>query len=87
MKKFTVADVHDIDSEFPRIYLDNSELVDAPLWWHKKGLSQTASGYGRKLTTSHKINYEDRFYRVYATCFSNAASLWFTAKGKRIYIS
>lgn len=30
MKKFTVADVHDIDSELPRIYLDSSELVDAP---------------------------------------------------------
>lgn len=87
MKKFTAADVQDLASEFPRIYLDSSELVDAPLWWHLEGLSQTASGYGRKLTTSHKIHYEGKLYRIYATCFSNAASHWFTVKGKRIYVN
>jgi hypothetical protein len=87
MKKFTVADVKDLDSDFPRIYLDTSELQDAPLWWHEKGLSQTASGYGRKLTTSHKISYNGKLYRIYATCISNVASLWFTVKGKRIYVN
>lgn len=25
------------------------DIIDRPLWWHKQGLTQTASGYWRKL--------------------------------------
>lgn len=58
-------------------------LVDAPLWWHKQGLQQTATGYGRKLTTAYKVPFNGRLYRVYACCFSNAATLFFDAAGQR----
>jgi hypothetical protein len=64
----------------------DTELRDAPLWWHKQGLMQTASGYGRKLTTSKQALYNGRWYRVYATCISNAASCWIEVKGKRLYL-
>lgn len=70
----------------PCIYTDIEDLVECPLDWQKLGLQQTASGYGRKLTTSRKINFNKKFYRIYCTQFSNAGSHWFTVKGVRIYI-
>ncbi len=82
-KLFTDADV----TESNHIYADRTELVDAPLWWHLRGLSQTASGYGRKLTTPHKINFNGKLYRIYCTCFSNAGSCWFTVKGRKLFVS
>lgn len=27
------------------------EIIDAPMWWHLKGLSETASGYGKRLNS------------------------------------
>jgi hypothetical protein len=68
------------------IHIPRQNLIDAPLWWHLKGLSQTATGYGRKLTTRYKVNYAGRMRRVYATCFSNAASHWIIVKNVKIHI-
>lgn len=68
------------------LWADQGDLIDAPLWWHKQGLRQTASGYGRKLTSGRKIRFEGRDYRLYVTCFSNAGSTWFTVKGRKIFI-
>jgi len=52
----------------------NTPTLDRPLWWHTQGLSQTASGYGRKLVTPRKALHNGRYYRVYATCFSTSTS-------------
>ena len=65
--------------------LSPSDTIDAPLWWHEQGLTQTATGYGAKLTTRRKIRYKGRLRRVYATCFSNVASCWIQVKGEKIY--
>ena len=88
MKNFTASDVQNPESSFPKIYLGEyaSELIDSPLWWHRQGLSQTASGYGAKLTSRYKISYEAREYRLYATCYGNAASTWFKVKGRKIFV-
>lgn len=88
-KEFTTADVTRMDSAYPRIYLGeyHEELVDAPLDWQAAGLQQTASGYGLKLTTRYKINYNGRAYRVYCTCISNVGSYWFTCRGRKIYVN
>jgi len=67
-------------------HLDSDNMVYAPLWWHKEGLSQTATGYGAKLTTAWKIPFAGRLYRVYCTVFSNAGSHWILAKGEKIFI-
>jgi len=66
-------------------YID-TETKDAPLWWHKQGRTQTASGYGLRLTTSKKALYNGRWYRVYAACVSNAASYWIETRGRRLYL-
>jgi len=56
------------------------DLTDAPLWWHLKGLSQTATGYGTRLTTPYKVKFNGRWRRVYCIQFSNAGTLYI---GKR----
>lgn len=86
MKLFTDADVSNSDSDYPRIYAERSELVEEPLSWQKQGLQQTASGYGAKLTSSLKINFNGKLYRLYVTIYSNNGSTWFTVKGRRIYV-
>lgn len=66
---------------------DYEDLIYAPLEWQKAGLQQTASGYGKKLTSAYKISFNGRLYRLYTICFSNAGSTYFTAKGKQIFVS
>jgi hypothetical protein len=61
-------------------------VVYAPLWWHEKGLSRTASGYGSKLTTASKVQYNGRLYRVYSICHSNSGSAYIVSKGKRLFL-
>jgi hypothetical protein len=61
-------------------------IIHAPLWWHIKGLHQTMSGYGSKLTTSKKVKYNGKLYRVYCVCYSNAGSAYILAKGKRLFL-
>lgn len=59
-------------------------FVDRPLWWHTKGLQQTASGYGRKLTSARKVRLPDgRERRVYVTCFSNSGTAWIIWQGQQ----
>lgn len=83
MTQFTAADVK--REQF--IYASKEDLVYAPLPWQKLGLQQTASGYGNKLTSPYKICFEGRLYRLYVTCFSNAGSTWFVAKGKKYFVN
>lgn len=60
------------------------EVIDRPLWFHLRGLQQTASGYGRKLTSSRCVVLPDgRTRRVYVTIFSNAGTAWIVLDGKR----
>ena len=44
------------------------------------------SGYGSKIPTGYKVNFQNRLYRIYATCYSNNASLWFISKGKKYFV-
>jgi len=81
MKEFTDKDV--INGV---IYADRDDLVYAPMWFHLKGLSETSSGYGRRLNSGYKIRFNRRLYRIYVTIFSNAGTMWFKTKGKEIII-
>jgi len=60
--------------------------IGRPLWYHTKGLMQTASGYGNKLTTSTMVKYRGRMYRVYCACHSNVGSLYIISGKKKLYI-
>jgi hypothetical protein len=47
-----------------------------------------ASGYGSRIATQHLVRLDGAgpWRRIYATCFSNAASLWISVKGQRLYL-
>lgn len=75
----------------PIEYLDDRypgyELRDRPLPWQLRGLQQTASGYGARLTSGYMARLPDgRMRRVYVTQFSNAGSAWVTVDGRRYYL-
>lgn len=58
---------------------------------HWQGVSypgQDEMGYGSKITTDLMLQFSDskRKYRVYATCFSNAASHWIMKGGERLHL-
>ena len=72
-----------MDAEWTRLE-QAYELIERPLWWHKRGLQQTSSGYGGKLTSSRCAKLEDgRIRRVYVSCWSNAGTAWIMLDGKR----
>ena len=61
----------------------------AALQWQRQGLRETASGYGSKLTTEHMVKIAGRrgvWRRVYAVCYSNAASFYVLLDGKRVFV-
>lgn len=68
------------------IRLEVTGYKHEPLWYHKRGLMQTNSGYGRKLVTEHMIQIEKRWYRVYNCCFSNSGTNYIIKSGKHIVI-
>ena len=71
---------------FKYIDWEESDIIDAPLWYHKRGLQQTASGYGSKLNTGKKLMVGNRKYRIYCICYSNSGSNYIIMKGERIYL-
>jgi hypothetical protein len=69
-------------------YLDPPyKVTTSMLWWQKQGLQQTATGYGGKLTSPYMLETPDgRKRRVYAMCYSNAASHYVLIKGQTIFL-
>jgi len=63
------------------LYFDRKDLINAPLWFHKRELMQTSTGYGRKLRSEYKIDYKERLRRVYYTCCSNCATFFIVING------
>lgn len=52
------------------------DFKDAPLWFHLKGLQQTASGYGSRLATPYMVKFNDKWRRVYCRIYSNIGTLY-----------
>lgn len=61
-------------------YSDGSrETVPArekPMWWHERGLSFTASGYGGRIPTRHMVKLGGRWRRVYCAVWSNIGTAY-----------
>lgn len=58
-------------------------VLDRPLWWHRQGLSETASGYGRRLRSRYCVRTDDgRIRRIYITQYSNSGTAWVRYGGR-----
>lgn len=63
-------------------------FADRPLPWQVAGLQETASGYGRRLTSRRVAILPDgRERRVYVTCYSNAGTAWIRVAGRTVIVS
>ena len=65
----------------------NCDLYLEPLWFHKKNLMQTATGYGKALKTEYMIKFNNRKYRILNRCFSNIGCLYIKTKTSTIFIN
>jgi hypothetical protein len=91
-KVFTATDI-DRAGTLPRIWVNDKavDLVNRPLWFHLRGLAETATGYGARLRTSHMIRWQGRrkgivLRRVYCTIWGNAGSCWVVLDGEKVWI-
>lgn len=75
-----------MNNELKRLTVNESELIHNPLWYHKRGLMQTATGYGRKIATEKMIKHNGRLKRIYCCIYSNSGSLYIMDKKEWIFI-
>lgn len=65
---------------------EREDLIRDEPDWMRRGLQQTRTGYGAKLNSGLKVRFNGKTYRLYQTCYSNAASTWFMVRGRKIFI-
>ena len=63
------------------------DLIKKPLWYHLRGLMQTASGYGRAIKTEYVLKHNNRIKRVYCSIFSNSGILYIKSNGVDLYLN
>ena len=68
----------------PLAYVVPTRARYRTLAWQRRGLQQTASGYGRKLLTTVVIQVpgSPRWYRVYVCQFSNSGTAYIVRRGQ-----
>jgi hypothetical protein len=47
-----------------------------PLWWQERGLSFTATGYGKRIPTSYCVRFNGKWRRVYCAIYSNIGTCY-----------
>lgn len=57
------------------------------LWWQTKGLSYTASGYGKRIPTIYMLKYNNRWRRVYCCIYSNSGTLYIGKLSDRLFVT
>jgi len=79
------------DGDIDTAYTIKCESKHAPLWWQEKGLSYTASGYGKRIPTERMIKFNGKWRRVYVYRYSNAGTAyigkWVTGRGAEFIVS
>lgn len=51
-------------------------VIDKPMAHHRRGLSFTATGYGKRIPTPYMIKYRGKLRRVYCMIYSNSGTLY-----------
>ena len=74
-------------NNLPMQTIKAEEVIIAPLWFHVRGLMQTATGYGKKLKTEYKIRHNGRLYRVYCHIFSNCGTLYIISRNMKLTVN
>lgn len=63
--------------EIVRLKCCGPAVMVRELWWQKRGLSYTATGYGAKIPTRYMVRTIDqKWRRVYCAIFSNVGTTY-----------
>lgn len=52
------------------------ESKHVPLYCHQHGLTQTATGYGKRIATATMVKFNGKWRRVYCCIFSNVGTCY-----------
>ena len=52
------------------------ETISKPLWWQERGLTYTATGYGKRIPTSYMVKHNNKWRRVYCCIYSNVGTCY-----------
>ena len=68
-------------------YLSDQHTFEQRIAPPPTAYGRSATGYGSRIPTDYqvRVDYRGPWRRVYAICWSNAASLWVSVKGQRFY--
>lgn len=80
MKSNGVIDVITYNGRYKKKYVNQSDLILKPLWFHTMNLLQTSTGYGKNLKTEYMIKHGTRLCRVYYHNFSNSGTFYIKTK-------
>jgi len=69
-----------------KIIFDKNEVIIKELWWQKKHLMFTATGYSKKIPTEYMVQWNKKYYRVYCACFSNNGTCYIISKKESIIV-
>ncbi len=67
----------------PRLTISTEAKQDY-LWWQKRNLMYTATGYGKRIPTTWKVKHENRWKRVYCCIYSNSGVCYIEKNRKKI---
>lgn len=63
------------------------ELTEKPLWWQERGLSFTATGYGKRIPTRYMVRYNGKLRRVYCAIYSNVGTCYIGKLSDSIFVN
>ena len=77
-----------VEDEFGSFTLHRRPVPKTGPSWFQRSPGQSEEGYGDKITTDImlKLRKDNRLRRVYAICWSNAASHYILIRGKAFYL-
>lgn len=64
------------DGNADSFHTQSVEVIEKPLWWQDKGLTYTATGYGKRIPTRYMVRYNGKMRRVYCCIYSNIGTLY-----------
>lgn len=89
IKGYVHAATYCIDGQSSAHSTQSVEVIIKPLWWQEKGLSYTATGYGKRIPTQYMVKFNGKLRRVYCKIYSNNGTLYIgklNAIGERLIV-
>ena len=75
------------DEDFKKVLSQSKvKAKENLLWWQKRGLMYTSTGYGRKIPTRYMVKYNNRWMRVYCCIYSNIGTCYIESNKQRIVV-